>query len=588
MATWLDMQFSRGNADIGEDYWYHVPTPAWYPNALYPEIVSGSYSVHTYITDGWLLPTDPNLAASGGEIDVVVTGHHIPWSPDWDAHEPECWTTNGPRDRLFLEAGVRFDHAWVEAYRAKYPRLDPGQDLLWCENNYSDGWALSVWLDQDVNGDPTPGFHTLYLWCWFAWGDVQEFVHTFAEADLFDGQTHVFRAEWRMSTVVGSFEKYRENWAYFDLEDLAPDGEFEVFFDGTSLWSSNVLQFAINGAAGWVGDAYRGDHGWVVEGEAAFTRAWSQLGKYNEVYVCPEAAAYGYIKAGSVPGWLDIANFNEVLLDSTLFNGRIPSVQMDLWTNNPAAAIQARLYDGDAEASVGESVVVTGATPTKVDFDVTLNTGQHPYRLQVTSETPGVALFAAGPGLIERPGGEYEEPPPPVEPDPPPTSTRPSWWKDYDGTLAFPPTCGTFQHMGQGSFLYYRWTGVSTIVDNREGPIAYAGDLHGDVDPNTAALIVWGTVPGATAYRVYVYNCTNYATGELFDAHLQNVNLGVGYFGQPAPNMGPTVLVQFVDVPASPPNWGGWPPASSFPDRAPDFEYIFSGDTDGTSWVMWP
>jgi hypothetical protein len=421
---------------------------------------------------------------------------------------------------------------------------------FWAESE-GGPWTVAI---SYYRGDAAP-----HYWDWISELEIFSFGVDFLDTP------HVWRLEWQTATYDIDFNTW-------DPWNIASDGYLALFIDGVEIWSDRNAPFIAS-------KPY--ENHWDPENITGISSV--DLGLWGM------PGDYGYVKAGYIQNdWLDIANFNEVLLDSTLFNGRIPSVQMDLWTNNPAAAIQARLYDGDAEASVGESVVVTGATPTMVDFDVTLNTGQHPYRLQVTSETPGVELFAAGPGLIERPGGEYEEPPPPVEPDPPPTSTRPSWWKDYDGTLAFPPTCGTFQHMGQGSFLYYRWTGVSTIVDNREGPIAYAGDLHGDVDPNTAALIVWGTVPGATAYRVYVYNCTNYATGELFDAHLQNVNLGVGYFGQPAPNMGPTVLVQFVDVPASPPNWGGWPPASSFPDRAPDFEYIFSGDTDGTSWVMWP
>jgi hypothetical protein len=750
MATWLDMQFSRGNADIGTSYWYHVPAPTWYPNALYPEIVGGGFNVHTYITDGWLLPTDPDLAASKGEIDVVITGHDIPWSTDWDAHEPECWSPNGPRDRLFLEAGIRFDHDWLTAYRAKYPHLDPARasDLLWAENNYSDGWTVVIWFDEDVDGNPTPGFHTLYLWWWYAWDVGPEcWIHTFAETDLFDGQTHIIRAEWRVSTVLCDLATYVDQGAYLYHKDLAEDGEFEVFWDGVSLWSATNLQVTLNGGAGWMWDAYEGNHGWAEEGEAAWTRAFSQIGQYNQFYVCPEVQAYSYIKAGSVPPWLDIANFNEVLLDSTLFNGRIPSVQMDLWTSNPVATIQARLLDGDAAVSVGESLVVTGATPTKVDFDVVLNAGVHPYRLQVTSETPSVDLFAAGPGLVERPGGEYVEMPGGgphaatyayqflrmkddgtdnfvdgetvtlgtqvytfkdtlsnvagyvrigtaeggaaftdgpfsalvdslshliaainrsgtpgatyaeatvqntlaraffreifgkvyadgwvgvdtaiearalvagsagntiacltsrnfptywgwigegnVQHDflyngedatsgtvsDPPVNPRPAWWKDPDSTVAS-PLAWTFP-WGAGSFTQYRWIGVSAIVDTREGPMAYAGYIQGDTTPNTAARIEWGEVSGATAYRVYVFNCRA-SDGELFDPHLHNMGLVV------ARGTG-DVLVQFTEVPASPANWGGWPPASAWADPAqvPDFECDISGDADGTAWVMW-
>jgi hypothetical protein len=161
----------------------------------------------------------------------------------------------------------------------------------------------------------------------------------------------------------------------------------------------------------------------------------------------------------------------------------------------------------------------------------------------------------------------------------PPVNPRPAWWKDPDSTVAS-PLAWTFP-WGAGSFTQYRWIGVSAIVDTREGPMAYAGYIQGDTTPNTAARIEWGEVSGATAYRVYVFNCRA-SDGELFDPHLHNMGLVV------ARGTG-DVLVQFTEVPASPANWGGWPPASAWADPAqvPDFECDISGDADGTAWVMW-
>lgn len=576
-STFLDVNFSRGDIALFDAdafwYWEKSPTPAFYPLALYPEWTAGAGQ---YVSGGRLTTNIPPVSyTTSTGSSFAATPEFVPWDTAWAGHEAQCFTPNTNRDRVYVEASFRFEQSMYTQWRTYRPTQQLTQTIFMVWNNYSDGFGLYLVCDEDSDGNDTPGYHTLYF---SGWGNPAYASPYFAvwenipHATIFDGADHVFRLEWIGASVLVDASVYGSNDGYLYDNQVAADGLVAVYRDGVELAVQENLKFVMSPGQGWL--PWIGDR--LPYEDGAAERAYSEIGTFSWVDLIPNIGTYGYVKAGYCPGWVDIANFNEVLLDSALFNGRIPSVQMELWTGDPAATIQARLLDGDANVSVGESVEVTGTTPTKVEFDVTLNTGVHPYRLQVTSDMTDADLFCAGPGLVERPGTGYEEP---ITPDPPPETDRPSWWLDFDGSLAGPTHADTAHLSGAGSFQYYRWTGVSTVVDGRESPISFAGDFHGDIDPNTACRILWQGVPGATSYRVYVYNCTS--NGELFDAHLHNSALVTS-----GGNMGPTVVVRFKDVPAVPENWGGWPPEGSM-HYVPDYECDFTGDADGTEWVMW-
>ena len=100
--------------------------------------------------------------------------------------------------------------------------------------------------------------------------------------------------------------------------------------------------------------------------------------------------------------WVDIADVVEQEIAGESFPGGAARVLGELWTEDfgsPLPVVQARLYNVTDDVSVGESAEIQSDEPEACDFAVTLSSGTKRYRLQVTSDTPGVDIFFSGRGV---------------------------------------------------------------------------------------------------------------------------------------------------------------------------------------------
>jgi hypothetical protein len=279
--------------------------------------------------------------------------------------------------------------------------------------------------------------------------------------------------------------------------------------------------------------------------------------------------------------WLDVPNFlTEHLLSSDYTSGQA-WVRADIWAADADVEVACRLFNWTDRVQVGISATIMTTVPVEVEFPVQLTTGLKEYRLQVGTRTYGADVFGIGQlvrtGSLMPPVVPNPPPPPPPLPQVPPTPP-PSNDLIYDANIASPNSFGCFHLMGQGGFLMYRWVYVSALIGNHVSNVMFAGDLHGDVDPNTAVRVNFGAVPGATAYRVYVFN-TREGGGDLWNPYLRPDN-------PVSDDPGPAVMRWKEYVPGSSSSfarpWGGWP---TYTGTTPDYELDFYSDADGTAWV---
>lgn len=266
--------------------------------------------------------------------------------------------------------------------------------------------------------------------------------------------------------------------------------------------------------------------------------------------------------------WFDIPEFTRPSINMRLDGKRDAEAIMHIWSDTGVPA-RIRVWDETNAYAIGTSELVESTTPTRVRFDCVLSPGIATYRAQITSEL-AARLFAIGYMVIEN--GEAPEPtipPPPTQPWEPPST-----WLEYDETIPVPTGYGTWHVLGGGDFALYRWTGITAIRDGKEGPMAFGGDLHGDVEV-TGAVVGFDAVAGAEAYRVYFFNGSN---GDgIFEPHLNYEDLVSN-------DAGPLVLRYKQYAVADLPLYQGWPP----PPEGDGIEYMvpLSGDADGIAWEI--
>jgi len=198
----------------------------------------------------------------------------------------------------------------------------------------------------------------------------------------------------------------------------------------------------------------------------------------------------------------------------------------------------------------------------------------------INSLTVGGVAKTVGPGL------QYEWDGPthtlsvgtdPIPAPPPPTAPG-GQTEIYDGGLAKPDISGVFHQEGAGSFVNFRYIFVTAITGTKESDMWGIGDVHGDVDPNTAAFVTWRAVtPAPDKYRIYWSNGEN--GNGIFHPYTNNINLtamaGTG-----------SLIIKYKDF-AAPTAYGGWPPPEEWlPDPPPDFGETITGDAAGTDWIF--
>lgn len=401
-TNWLDLRFDRGAmAVLGAlpDYWYWADG---YPPALYPEFVTaGNVEVSGNLLQVSDISTEDNESSSEAYFAV---GQH-PWEPSWGnnvgqpGHGEATWSPNAAHDRLFQEAEITFDQGYFDAIG------DWWMAVLAAEGNWFNYGTVYVWLatNTDADGGYAPGYDSFLIETYWqtptGFGSDYHNAGTFAHADLFDGNPHTLRLEWRGSTITSTVADYTATFPtyYGPRTTLAADGEVFFSVDGITLLEASGLTCQIHML--WA--AYNN----LPQMEAEF----AAIGKYQYINIYPLIGKYGYIKAGAagvvsapvISGeWINIADWLDTRIDSAGFPGQVALVLGDLWNGTPGATIQARLWNVTDGVSCGESAILTVTDPTRADFLVTLAAGVREYRLQVTSDTPGTDLFFAGAGIV--------------------------------------------------------------------------------------------------------------------------------------------------------------------------------------------
>jgi len=232
--------------------------------------------------------------------------------------------------------------------------------LLIFQEDGPDQWDLSISYYKCM---PAPDYYD--------WIDELS-IKKFHSSDF--GIPHVWRLEWQSATHAIDTQTWNP-W------DVSSDGYLALFIDGVEVWSDRNAPFVLEPT---------GDSHWDIQNTTGFSQL--ALGYYGFV------GDYGYVKAGYLQDWINIANFINVSINSSLFIGGVARVLGELWTGVPSGVVKARLYCVSDDISCGESAEITGDTPITADFPVILTTGVKIYRLQVMG-TPGVDLFFRGAGL---------------------------------------------------------------------------------------------------------------------------------------------------------------------------------------------
>ena len=417
--SWLYVPFSRGAlAPVGLKYqwaynawwqghvksnydvrFYYLPDE-WIneagPLTLYPEIVLGDSFC---VVDGLMQVATPP-AQDMYDPFIYFSVYKTHWNPLTSAQERDAssFTPNNARQRLYIEVKVKFDQDYYDQVgggwgwdASFYPQGNDSNVFLYLSFNTS---AAEVEDYGDSGG--TPGTHTFMLITnntdpsavgpivWYG-DDEYRAVGSFLHAELFDGQEHILRLEWKSATVTSSLVDYRN----YEISTLV-DGELQFSVDGVIKYSRSNAAFCLD--TEWYYDATYSD----------VPAAFAALGKYNKVVLESfMACKYVYVKAGIVDGgWIDIADFIEQEVSDSDFVNGVARVRCKLWTRDSGVMVKARLYDVINAVSVGESAEIISQTPVDATFSVALTAGVTRYHLQVTSDTVESDLFAIGAGLI--------------------------------------------------------------------------------------------------------------------------------------------------------------------------------------------
>jgi hypothetical protein len=297
---------------------------------------------------------------------------------------------------MFVEAKIKFDQADYDALEGGY---GSGWDFcLVLTSIYNYGIYLYLSLNTSAaeanegDGGNTPGYHTFMVTSYNTdpnaipplYFESEEYraVGTIAHADLYDGQEHIIRLEWKSATVFSTLTDYLNGNTY-----TLPDGEIAFYVDGVLLYSAANVAFCLDTGS-----------------QSAIDRpnAFDALGTFQVVELESFMGKYAYIKVGLASGtWVDVADFIEQEVSDSDFANGIARVRCKLWTRDSGVMVKARLYDVINGVSVGESAEIISQTPVDATFSVTLTTGVTRYHLQLTSDTVESDLFAIGAGLIQ-------------------------------------------------------------------------------------------------------------------------------------------------------------------------------------------
>jgi hypothetical protein len=417
---WLDVPFSRGNLDpVGNKYqwvyngwWqgrrtldfqnqYYYMSNEWTnedgPLTLYPEVVLGD---NFYVANGLLQVATPPTQDMYDPY-ILFAAYKSPWNPllSYQIRDASSFTPNNLRDRLFIEVKVKFDQDYYDQVGGGFGGWEAAFYPLGEDTNLYIYLSLNS-SEAEVNdygdGGGTPGTHTFMLIYYntdpnangpMYWYQDEEYhaIGSFSHAELFDGQEHILRFEWKSATVTSDLADYTN----YDLMTLC-DGELQFSVDG-------VVKYAVSNAAFCLDTGYYYDSTY-----SDIPTAFASLGKYNQVALESfMACKYVYVKAGTVEGqWVDVADFIEQEVSGSSFPANTARVVCKLWTRESGVMVKARLYDVTNNVSVGESSEITATHPTDASFGVILSSGTNRYRLQLTSDTVNTDLFAQGRGLV--------------------------------------------------------------------------------------------------------------------------------------------------------------------------------------------
>lgn len=489
------------------------------------------------------------------------------------------------------------------------PIADVGQVAMECDVKFvagSRGTDVGLYVDMmnNVTSSPTlvdirVGFTDSPLTSWLEWQEAagggvfgvrRSFSSAYPElpAAQGDGLWHHIRLVVQAGTITSwVYGTYGEDVFHDPLYTggalaVASDGYIRLWMDGTLVEEIVSIPLVMNFEGCSANMTALHSYEPASRGTEAFVNRLSRLAFqiFDSTAIVDNLRVGNLLSSDELPTvWQDIPNYRTIKLNAVVgspyFRNGWGRVKTELWSN-PAVPMQARLMNLTTGTSMGAGAEVESATPVSQEFRVELPLGTNRYRLQVGASQEGADLFAMAQLLLE-PGSIPDPEIPPEE-----VPSCPSWWKTYDGGLACVTPTGA-HHLGKdegdpGGLQWYRWVGITTIVNGTEGPIINAGDWHGDTDPGIQGYVGWTGVPGATAYRVYMYNCMNQVTMQLFDPHTQNTTL----FVDTPSDAGPAVVVQFKDVPASPNNftnpWGD--------DVVSTHECVFEDDAAGTTWTL--
>jgi hypothetical protein len=503
----------------------------------------------------------PTFATDAPEAWVNVMRDADPAVP-WN--DPSYWTTNGKRTRMYAEAQILFHESYLNGNFYNYHQIFNTGSLAGSSWGYLE---VQLAANTDANWNPSPGNHTFFVESYcdgFTSYEVISPAGTYTTAQLENGgQPLTVRLEWKPSTVTSTEAQFTDAGSF----DTAADGELTLKVGGVTTFNTTTAHVALSEMDDW-----------------------ARLNTLATLTISCFAGEYLCIRVGTIE-WVDVAEFVRTILWPELFTHGVAVVQIHLWSSSPTANVQARLYDHTNGVSVGESEVVCSTVPVRQKFNATPSPRRAEYTLQVTADETDAAIFAIG--YIR--GYYWGTPEPlPVPPPPPaPSPLCPAWWLPYDASLGYPESKGASHKDGAGSISHYWWVGITAITATGEGPLAFAGDWHGQLPPagTIAGHICWRGVPGAMAYRVYMFNCYQApggVRGDLFDPHLRNTELVASLDFEPPPL---AVAVRFKDIPASPENFGGWPSENNEgpwgPENpAPQYECVFYSDLDGTEWTL--
>lgn len=214
-----------------------------------------------------------------------------------------------------------------------------------------------------------------------------------------DGLWHHIRVEARAGTITtwtpGTFND-ENDYTGGDLV-VASDGWLKLYIDDAEVISIAGAPFIMNFDGQ---DANESSPGSWVTSERLVEANVNRLSLFEVGIV----GGGSYLDDITVSGlanatWVNVADYLTVPIPSSAFPSAAARILGYLWSSDPAAVLQARLYNVDDAASAGESAELSGATPQACDFGVQLASGTKTYALQVTSDIPGTDIFFSSRGV---------------------------------------------------------------------------------------------------------------------------------------------------------------------------------------------